>query len=372
MRRNYKNRRKGNVVVMAVFGVAVLLTVTAIVVDLGYLHNAKTELQRSADAASLAACWELADQFAKNEQIETVISETRDAASTTGGANEVCNTLPNLPDTDVELGYLEDFECPEQFDTSDPLKFNAVRVTVTKSDEVNGQVRTFFARAMGINGLDADAVATAAIVRDIRGFKTPSDGSNLDILPFALDQETWNDMLDGGGSDSYSYDPETNTVSYGSDGLREVNLYPQDTGSPGNRGTVDIGPSNNSTNDISRQILYGVSPDDMSAIGGSLECPVELNGDTGISAGVKDELADIIGQTRIIPIFSAVSGNGNNASYTITEMVGVRILDVKLTGPKKKKHLTVQPAPISTKGIIVGDESTGATTYVYSRAFLVD
>ena len=55
-------------------------------------------------------------------------------------------------------------------------------------------------------------------------------------------------------------------------------------------------------------------------------------GDTGISAGVKDELASIIGQTRIIPVFSSVSGNGNNATYVIVRWVGVRVMAVKLTG----------------------------------------
>ena len=74
----------------------------------------------------------------------------------------------------------------------------------------------------------------------------------------------------------------------------------------------------------------------MAQIGGSLQFNasgvLHLNGDTGISAGVKDELASIIGQPRIIPIFSSVVGPGNNADYTIVKFVGVRILAVKLTG----------------------------------------
>ena len=47
-----------------------------------------------------------------------------------------------------------------------------------------------------------------------------------------------------------------------------------------------------------------------------------LNGDTGISAGVKDELASIKGQPRIIPIFSTVSGNGNNAQLHDRQVAG--------------------------------------------------
>ncbi|MCA9214236.1 MAG: hypothetical protein KDB27_14290 [Planctomycetales bacterium] len=344
-KRTYR-RRRGNVIVTAVFGLVVLVSVTAIVVDLGYVHNARAEIQRSADAAALAACWELAEQYASGQTTETVASQTTSEAAGTANANEICNELPTVPNGDVELGYLADFSAPDQFDTSDPTNFNAVRVTVTRNQQTNGQIRTFFARAMGVNGLNADSTSTAAIVRDVAGIRTPEDGSNVDILPFALDLDTWTDLENGIGSDSYAYDPETKTVSScGSDGILEVNLYPQGTGSPGNRGTVDIGPANNSTNDIARQILYGISPSDFDAIGGSLEFDangeLNLNGDTGISAGVKDELAAIIGQTRVIPVFGSVAGNGNNANYTIVKLVGVRIMGVKLTGPMKKKHLTV-------------------------------
>ena len=99
----------------------------------------------------------------------------------------------------------------------------------------------------------------------------------------------------------------------------------KEPGSPGNRGTVDIGSSNNSTNDIARQILYGISASDLAYHGGKLEfnsCGyLILNGDTGISAGVKDELAEIKGQPRCIPVFSQVNGPGNNADYKIVKCV---------------------------------------------------
>ena len=162
--------------------------------------------------------------------------------------------------------------------------------------------------------------------------------------------------------------------SAGGDGWLEVNLYPQGTGSPGNRGTVDIGSNNNSTADIVRQILYGVSPADLAHYGGTLEFDscgkLYLNGDTGISAGVKDDLADIKGQPRIIPIFSEVNGPGNNAIYTIVKWMGIRIMDVKLTGPMSQKHVTIQAAPVVGPGM-VPSTTTGTSSYVYSPAVLV-
>jgi hypothetical protein len=175
--------------------------------------------------------------------------------------------------------------------------------------------------------------------------------------------------------DNYRFDPESGRVIPGSDGVPEVNLYPQGTGSPGNRGTVDIGGQNNSTNDIARQILHGISAEDLAALGKPLVLDssgtMTLNGDTGISAGVKDELASIVGQKRIIPIFSSVSGNGNNASYNIVAWVGIRILDVRLTGAMKSKYVYVQPAGVIARNIIPGDASRTWSEMLFSPAVLV-
>jgi hypothetical protein len=190
--------------------------------------------------------------------------------------------------------------------------------------------------------------------------------------------ETWNDLMNG----AVATDNWTSTwdaahqkwvVTSGADGTKEVNLFPQGTGSPGNRGTVDIGSSNNSTADIARQILTGISPADMAKMGGKLQFndsgTLTLNGDTGISAGVKDELGSIIGQPRIIPLFNKVVGPGNNAQYTIVKFVGVRILDVDLAGKMDDKRVMIQPANVRIKG---GIPSTGpqVTNYIYSPVWL--
>ena len=232
----------------------------------------------------------------------------------------------------------------------------------------------FFGKALGLHSMATEAVATAALLKNLNGFKKPTNGDTINILPYALDKATWNAMLAGGGTDSYKWNTATNTVQSAGDGIREVNLFPQGTGSPGNRGTVDIGGSNNSTSDIKRQIVSGISVADMDALGKPLEFNAEgkltLNGDTGISAGVKDDLASIIGQTRIIPIFESVSGSGNNAMYTIVQWAGVRVLDVKLTGSMNSKKLIVQPAHVFSKWAKpTAEENT--SWYVYSPAWIV-
>ncbi|MCA9059720.1 MAG: hypothetical protein KDA85_14535, partial [Planctomycetaceae bacterium] len=80
-----------------------------------------------------------------------------------------------------------------------------------------------------------------------------------------------------------------------------------------------------------------------------------LNGDTGISAGIEASLEQIVGDVRAIPIFISVSGPGNNATYTVVKFVGVRILDVRLSGGPSNRHLTVQPAFYCNPHIVRGD-----------------
>jgi hypothetical protein len=65
-----------------------------------------------------------------------------------------------------------------------------------------------------------------------------------------------------------------------------------------------------------------------------------------------------------------VTGPGNNAQYLIVKFVGVRVLDVKLTGPMSGKLVTVQPANMRIEGAIPGGESR-TSSFVYSPVWLV-
>lgn len=358
-----------------------MLGMVAFCVDLGYVLSVREEMQRNTDAAAMAACWDFGQRLADGEDVYDAALGARDATASCVGLNAVANLSPsvdlntsNAAQGDIVFGRIADVTSGDaQFETSDPNVYNAVRVRLRKSDQINGQAPFYFARIFGLVGQDLTTDATAVIVRNISGWRTPSGGGNLQILPFALDEVTWNAMLAGNAPDVYRWDAVNGVVSAGSDGKLEMNLFPQGTGSPGNRGTVDIGSSNNSTSDIARQIVYGISAADMASHDGVLEFDhsgkLYLDGDTGISAGVKDELASIIGQTRVIPIFREVNGPGNNAIYTIVKWGGVRICDVKLTGPMNKKHLTIQPAPVASTGIIPSTVS-GQSDYVYSPAVL--
>ena len=377
-RRPLRSRREGNILLLSAFLMILMMAMTAFAVDLGYLCVARNELQRAADASAAAACYELVNEEGPQgyNNFTAMSADARAAAVQYASLNPVMKQSLALGTNDVEVGYIANPSDPNSaFLTDSASPPNAVRIHLLKTSAQNGQLPLFFGKVLGMSQVNGQADATAALVYNFSGFQAPSDGSNLDILPFALDVETWDALMAGNASDNYSYNPATGAITEGSDGIKEVNLYPQGTGSPGNRGTVDVGSSNNSTADLSRQILHGVNANDLSYLGGKIEFNNEgklyLNGDTGISAGVKDELTSIIGQPKIIPIFSSVSGPGNNATYTIVKFVGVRVTYVKLTGGMSSKALIIQPAVIRAKGGIPSTSGTPSSTFIYSPVWLV-
>jgi Flp pilus assembly protein TadG len=380
-RRGGSRKRRGTITVLAAAMVIVILGLAAFAVDVGYILASKQELQRTADSTAMAACWKYMEKMADGATAPDAVTAARAAAANYAHDNPVAHVQPainqnasNATTGDLVFGGANDlYSYDGTLDTSNPSAFNVVRVKIRRDATLNGETALFFGNVFGKASQGLNAEATAGFVKRISGVKTPISGDNLDLLPYALDWDTWQALLNGVASDNWRWNPSNKTITAGADGVLEVNLFPQGTGLPGNRGTVDIGSSNNSTADIARQILHGISPADLAYHGGSLELndsgELELNGDTGISAGVKDELTAIKGQPRLIPIFSKVVGPGNNAQYTIVHWAGVRIMDVKLTGAMNQKRVIVQPAHMVISGAIASTEST--SEYVYSPVVLV-
>ncbi|MBN2295468.1 MAG: hypothetical protein JXM70_23765, partial [Pirellulales bacterium] len=159
---------------------------------------------------------------------------------------------------------------------------------------------------------------------------------------------------------------ETGEVSPGSDGIREMVMFPEkeqgSTITPGNFGTVDIGNTGNGAPDLWRQIREGPSAEDLSHYDNNeIKLDPEtgtllLNGDTGITASMKTPLNEIIGHPRTIFLYESASGQGNNTWFTIVGFVGIRVVDVQLTG--NNKYVLIQPSMVSDPSAIVGDTET--------------
>jgi hypothetical protein len=351
----------------------------AFAVDIGYIALVRTELQSSADSAAMAATWDLLNDRTLTPTVTTdaTLARARATAEQYAHLNLVGKVAPGLTTDDVEFGRLDVTAGNNAvMNFTDPSLFNATRVRVRRQGDLNDEVPTFFGRVLGKNSSPSQAQAMAVFLDNFRGFKPPSSGNeNIGVLPFALDELTWANLKNGITPDNWTWNEETGQITSGPDGVHEGNLYPQGTESPGNRGTVDIGSSNNSTADLSRQIREGVSLEDLVQLDGKLELgadgTLELNGDTGISAGVKDDLASVMGEPRIIPIFRDVSGPGNNAQYTIVAFAGVRILEVVLTGKMSGKRVIIQPARVEVIGGIPGGDDGWYSDFLHSPVWLV-
>lgn len=368
-------RRRGVTMVFSMFIIASLTVLAAFALEMEHLSISRTELQRSADATALGACWQLFDDTVARKSQHELSQSVKNTASTLAAANVIASQSPLLSDQlqDVQLGTYS-FSGGFSASAVNSGLSNAVRINLRRQDSINGEVPLYFSKLLGRSGQSMKTSATAAMFSQITGFYTPAPGDeNLQILPIALDIETWVAMRNGLTPDLFH--ALGTTVSSGSDGFHECNLYPQGTGSPGNRGTVDIGGSNNSTADLRRQILYGISRQDLIDLGKPLQFndqgELTLNGNTGISAAIKDDLAAIVGQKRIIPIFKSVTGNGNNATYTIVGFEGVRILEVRLTGAMDQKRLIVQFAPTVCRGAVFSPSAIRSSDSLFTPVMLV-
>jgi Flp pilus assembly protein TadG len=381
-RRNPRFQRRGTITAMSALMAVVVCAMAAFGIDIAGYLVAKTELQRSADSAVMAACWEYHAKRIEGFSHADAMYHSRTVAIDYAALNTIGSINPELdrnsvnnPDGDIVFGIFNDFGAGNVDLIPDASgAVNAIRVTVRKSAARNGEFQFRIAPLFGITSHSLEATSTAAMTLNIRGFRGPG-AQNLDILPFAIKETDWQNLLNGVGQDQWTWDAQNETVTAGSDGVVELNMFPHVTGSSGNSGTIDIGPSNNSTSDLNRQILEGVSQEDLDHIGGKLELDengqLVLNGDTGISAGMKAALTSIIGKPRVICVYSSVSGNGNNANFVIIKFVGIRIMEVDFKGGKNtSKRVIIQPAPIVARFVIPSSDPQ-TSDYIYSPVVLV-
>ena len=368
--RSARQARRGAVLPIVAVMVVALVGMLAFSVDLGYISVVRGQLQSGADAAALASASQLLDR----DWLEGVSSQSTSnadaAAQRFASANVAGGVSLNLGSGDVVYGYIarpSDPACP--FET-DRRPYNSAQVTVQRTTVQNGELGLFFARIFNQGSLPLSARATATYEGNIGGFEFNDNypGQKCLLLPFSLDYRIWDDALNEviESNDNWAYDPVTQTAVPGKDGINEVKLFPTKKLAPGNFGTVDIGDSNNSASDLARQILHGPNKADFDLMGGKVELGPDgklvLNGDTGISAGVKDELESIIGMPRIIPLHESVTGNGNNAMFTIVRFVGCVILEVKLTGGDK--YVMIQPE-FATDSTAIGGGPESDHSFVY-------
>lgn len=371
-RPNSRNNRKGAIIVLSAFMMVIMVILLAFAIDVGYIANVRTEAQRCADAAALAAAWDMIGDDRLSGDYTVVYTRARQKAVDFASRNKVGTTKnPTLKHNlfngdsngDILLGRLDN-SAQGNLSLVDPTEYNAVQVRVRCTADRNQQSPLFFGQIVGRKFFNMEATATAVFTDSIRGFRASENGPESSLLPFALKREDWvSQVLDGAGSDNWSCKDGSVTAEY--DGIPELRLYPMkkkdeiDDGNTGagNWGTIDIGGGDNSTADLVRQIERGPNADDLEHYDGKfilddITGTLDVSGDTGISAGVAAAIAKIVGKPRTIPLYTELEGTGNNAMYTLVGFAGIRIVDYKLTG--NDKYVLIQPAYVFDPTAIAG------------------
>lgn len=370
------DRRRGAILVLGAAMLLLVIGFVAFTVDIGMVTLTKAQMQSASDAAAHAATLEIARSFGPGGELTQTEAEilARQRAVEMVARFRTGDVVSSVADEvrDVRVGRRSWSEANQAWvEEWGVSPFNMVEVTVRRTNSDTTALPMSFAQVLGRDNFELTTRSVAALHPGIGFYINPGPTSGqqtIDVLPIALDLGSWTDLLDQyyngtnhGYGDNYSW-TSTDGVEEATDSIPEISMYPDlNSGdAPGNRGTVDLGSPNNSTSDLKRQIVHGLNAYDLSFFPDSKiqfnsSGALYLNGDTGISAGIEDSLESIIGQIRAIPIFIEVTGQGNNATYTIVKFVGVRIMGVKLSGGPRRRHLTVQPAVFSDSHVLRGN-----------------
>jgi hypothetical protein len=289
MKRNRKSKRSGTVLVLIALLIVPLLAMVAFAVDYGYLLKVRTDLQRAADATALAAVQDLISASDGTQDLATVRATVREYAAMNVGASF------QVLDSDIEIGRYDPatiYSNPTLLNTG---VYDTIRLTLRRDSQANSPVSLFFAKVLGIYDSDITATATAVLQK----VTTLRPGN--DILPFSVPLDMWNGQSE---IDQWKI--------YGDGKLEDGdgNVV------PGNWGTVDIGDTNNSTDDLVDQINDGLRQEDLDDLDNDgripssthIDCdqPLNLNGDPGLSVGIKSAVRAAHGKKRIIPIYDTI------------------------------------------------------------------
>ena len=142
----------GQVLVFALVCMVVLIAMVGFAVDVGHAYLVQRQLQSGVDAAALAGAQELPDPVL-----------VTNVATLYGPSSKNPPTAINNSNTTVEMKCVKAAPgCSSTFNT-----YNAVKVSATSD------VKTFFARVVGIDSLTVKATATAC---------SPCSAKPLDIM----------------------------------------------------------------------------------------------------------------------------------------------------------------------------------------------
>ncbi|HBL42400.1 MAG TPA: hypothetical protein DDZ90_03290, partial [Planctomycetaceae bacterium] len=175
------------------------------------------------------------------------------------------------------------------------------------------------------------------------------------------------------GRDEYRFDPETKTVSRGSDGIPEIIL----TGKPrrgeitdANMQLLDFG-SDFKSEAVVRQIRSGLTRKDLKHYQGELLFngpPLPIHCSPDIENAEQDAFQAMIGQCRICFLYDQVTASSQKYDGTAdcTKLVAGRIMAVQRTD-NQTTRIILQPAVMTTRTAILAQPQADPSAALSTR-----
>ncbi len=315
-RRGSWRKRRGTVIAQVAVSCSVLAGFAALAVDTGYMYNTKAQLQRTADAAALAAAASLSD-WSSGDPRTAAISTAQSFA----GYNAVLGEAITLETAKGQSGKYEgdvtfgaatmenDGTWSIDWTETNPALINAVRVDARRTeDSVNGPVPLFFANIFGKSQANISAQATAVLTpRDmvfvldlskslnydssLRSFKNPNldEVGNKPIYDYLYDQEN-------------ALAPQVDSLGF----LSQIEIV--DNGDGSTTITVDLtSDDSENTSALSHATFglpVGVTPVAMTETAGYTTPVVGVDPTTGLYGVKFDAAGDGLGENGVVETHS--------------------------------------------------------------------
>lgn len=239
-RQQSEKRRKGAVLVLAVFFLAGILTFVGMSVDLGMINVTKSRMQATADSCALAAAQEIVaaiqDAGAEGSTVENVHAYAEDQARAM--AKDVAQRNGFLlKDSDVDFGRRAWNAQSGRFEVNwNASPYNAVKVTVRKDgsnlDQADGRLKLMFAPVFGDKSIALKSQASAYVeARDFAAVLDYSGSMNFDSVPFKSGlskddvEDNLDDIWDALVDSNAHFSDDSSTLKFPSGGWGKINSY---------------------------------------------------------------------------------------------------------------------------------------------------
>lgn len=171
---------KGATIVLVSILLVVIVGIAALAIDVGNLVAAKSELQKLADGAALAAAGDLGHQYLTTTCGELSFTAISEIADEVAGLNKAATKSIGLQASDITVGCWDlinnDFDAFNTADCNCSQRIpNAVKVIARRDSEANTPVDNFFAGVLGPDtvGLKASAIASLSGPSEASGLPIP-------------------------------------------------------------------------------------------------------------------------------------------------------------------------------------------------------